>query len=217
MIAAMSAWLLVPGFRTSSRRCVGGAQQNPYPLQRGNHLPGADQLQHVFRLVRQLANLHQVKEARSSFDRMHGPKDTVYQFLVDLRSTLFDGKKVGLNVRQVLAALGQIILSQLVVKIDHRFVLQPSLLTYPSGPFQSALEALELLDCARQKLAARVQLPGGTGPFYRQGDRAQTFCGDRGGRSLKGVGLQPGARGIRLIQPRLASCSTGTGHPEGSP
>ena len=56
---------------------------------------------------------------------MHGPKGTIYQVLIDLRSALFDGKKAGLNVRQVLAAFSQIILSQFVVKIESSLVLHP--------------------------------------------------------------------------------------------
>ena len=62
-------------------------------------------------LVRQLADLHQLKTACSSFDRMHGPKGTIYQLLIDLRATLFDGKKARLDGRQVLAGFGQILVS----------------------------------------------------------------------------------------------------------
>ena len=76
---------------------VGGAQQNADPFRGGNHLARADQRQHVFGLVRQLADLHQIEKTGSSFDRMHGPKDTIDQFLIDLRSTLFDGQKVRLD------------------------------------------------------------------------------------------------------------------------
>ena len=159
----MSAWLLLPGFSNQFVQPVGGTQQYADPVRRENHLTGADQRQHVFRLVRQLADLHQIENARSSFDRMHGPKDTIYQFLIDLRSALFDGKKVRLNGGQVLAALGQVLLSQLVVKIDHRPDSSKPVSSFgldPSGPLQSALEPLEFLDRAGQKLTAAVQLSG---------------------------------------------------------
>ena len=70
--------------------------------------------------MRQLADLYQLEKARSSFYRMDWPENPVYHFVIDLRTALFHGKKVRLNRSHVLAALGQILLNHLVVKIDHR-------------------------------------------------------------------------------------------------
>src|ERR1039457_5992466 len=100
---------------------------------------------------------------------MHGPNDTIYQFPIYIRATLFNGKKVCLHSVQMPTALSQIPLSQLVVKIDHSsFSSKPfsSLGLYPSGQLQSTLKPLEFLDCAGQKLAAVGQLPSDPGPFH---------------------------------------------------
>jgi hypothetical protein len=47
--------------------------------------------------VRKVANFSEVEEARTTFDRMHGPKDAIYSFLTDLPSAPFKSKKIRLN------------------------------------------------------------------------------------------------------------------------
>jgi hypothetical protein len=64
----------------------------------------------------QLADGRQIEEAGATFDGMSRPEDAVDHFLIDLRRVLFDAEKIGFNVRQMLTALCQIVLYQ-VVKI----------------------------------------------------------------------------------------------------
>jgi hypothetical protein len=108
------------GVPNQRRQPVGRAEQNADPLRRGNQLSGADQRDGVFRFVRQLANLREIENPRSAFDRMHGPKDAIYQLVVDLPSAHLQGQKVPLHGGQVLGRFGQIDARHFVVKIDHR-------------------------------------------------------------------------------------------------
>jgi len=104
---------------------------------------GADRRQQAFRLVCKLANLHQVEKARATFDRMDGPKDPIYPFLANLRSSSFESEKVTLNGSQVLPAFSQILPSQLVVKTDHRSLSSTTFLicSTPWFPPDSVLPA----------------------------------------------------------------------------
>jgi hypothetical protein len=120
MTSAIPAWLPAPGL--SIRVCSLSVARNRTLTRSGvgTILWAPISPSVFFGLLRQIVYVPQLEENRSPLDRMQGSKGKIQPFLVDPGAALFDSKQGGFDYSQVLAALGQVFLSQLVFQFRHR-------------------------------------------------------------------------------------------------
>ena len=98
---------LIAGARVSNQiaHTVGGTQQHADCVRTEHHLPGADQSQYVFCLVRQRADLDKLQRAGSSSDLMNRLEDTIYAVLIDSPAAAFESDQVRLHALGVLTRI----------------------------------------------------------------------------------------------------------------
>ena len=99
---------------------VEGRQKKIGDLGVRRHFLRPDHVEHGFGSMREVLDRCQAEVAAGALDGMGRPKDLIHQLGIDIRSTLLDGKQVGLDRRKVFSRLVNELPQQLIIQIQAR-------------------------------------------------------------------------------------------------